>query len=183
MILTGPEIQRRVGTGEIEIAPFDSSRINPNSYDFLLGGEILTYINHELDSRKDNPIQRRQIPDSGLVLHPRQVYLGHTCEVIGSDSYVPIIRAKSSIARLGLFIHVTADLIDLGSHGNLTLQFHAVQPVRIYKGMRIGQVTFWEPRGEKRLYEGKYQGSRGPVPSQSYRDFEQRRVSVGPSHA
>lgn len=87
---------------------------------------------------------------------------------------MPIIRARSSIARLGLFVHVTADLIDLGSFGQLTLQLHAVQPVRIYPGMLIGQVTFWEATGERVLYDGKYQHSRGPQPSKAHLDIEAR---------
>lgn len=112
------------------------------------------------------------MPDEGIVLQPGRIYLGHTLEVMGSDHYVPIIRGRSSVARLGLFVHVTADLIDIGSHNQWTLQFHAVQPVRIYPGMRIGQVTFWHPDGKIELYRGKYQGSMGPRGSEVHRDFE-----------
>jgi dCTP deaminase len=64
-----------------------------------------------------------------------------------------------------LFIHVTADLIDIGSRSQFTLQLHAVQPVRIYRRLLIGQVTFWTPQGEIILYKGKYQGAIGPRPS------------------
>ena len=78
---------------------------------------------------------------------------------MGSDSFVPIIRGRSSFARLGLFIHVTADLIDIGSHNQWTLQLHCVQPLRLYAGMHVGQVTFWTVKGEIVLYSGKYQGS------------------------
>jgi dCTP deaminase len=73
---------------------------------------------------------------------------------------------------MGLFVHVTADLIDIGSHNQWTLQLHAVQPLRIFTNMLIGQVTFWAVQGEISLYEGKYQGSMGPRPSEIYRDFE-----------
>lgn len=93
---------------------------------------------------------------------------------MGSDTFVPIIRARSSIARLGLFIHVTADLIDIGSINQWTLQLHAVQPIRIYAGMLIGQVTFWCVKGDIILYHGKYQGSRGPQESKSFLDFQER---------
>lgn len=102
--------------------------------------------------------------------------MGHTLEVMGSDHYVPIIRARSSVARLGLFVHVTADLIDIGSHNQWTLQLHAVQPVKVFPNMLIGQVTFWEPLGEIELYKGKYQGLMGPQPSQIYHDFEEEIV-------
>ena len=108
--------------------------------------------------------------DAGFLLERDRIYLGHTLEVMGSDTFVPIIRGRSSTARLGLFIHVTSDLIDLGSRNQWTLQLHAVQPLRIYPGMRIGQVTFWAVQGERVMYKGKYQGSTGPWPSKAYLD-------------
>lgn len=170
MILTGPEIARQVAEDRIVIEPFDPSRINPNSYDFRLLDHLLVYGDGVLDTAVPNPHTRIDIPDSGLILHPDRVYLGATREVMGSEHYVPIIRGKSSLARLGLFINITADLIDLGSINRWTLQLHAVQPLRIYPGMLIGQVTFWVPDGETVLYDGKYQGSMGPRASESYRD-------------
>ena len=72
---------------------------------------------------------------------------------------------------MGLFIHITADLIDIGSYNEWTLQLHAVQPVKVYPNMLIGQVTFWKVQGEIKLYNGKYQGSKGPYESQIYKDF------------
>ncbi|NKY28233.1 dCTP deaminase [Nocardia gamkensis] len=171
MILTGSEIARQRDLGRIEIKPFSAGQINPNSYDFRLGSIIKTYTDYVLDSRRRNPTSMISIPDSGLVLNPGRIYLGHTLEIMGSDHYVPIIRAKSSTARLGLFVHVTADIIDIGSHNQWTLQLNPVQPVRVYPGMLIGQVTFWRVTGEITLYAGKYQGSMGPVESLVHLDF------------
>jgi dCTP deaminase len=105
-----------------------------------------------------------------MVLQPGKVYLGHTSEVMGSESFVPIIKGKSSTARLGLFVHMTADLIDIGSINQWTLQLHPVMPVRVYPKMRIGQVTFWVPVGEITLYSGKYKGTRGPIASRFHLD-------------
>lgn len=90
---------------------------------------------------------------------------------MGSNFYVPIIRGRSSTGRIGIFIHITADLIDIGSVNQWTLQMHAVQPVKIYPQMLIGQVTFWTIQGKIKLYEGKYQGSKGPMASQIHKDF------------
>ncbi|GHH22098.1 dCTP deaminase [Streptomyces lanatus] len=174
MILTGPAIAAQVKTGAIQIAPYDEQRIQPNSYDFHLGERIGWYTNKVLDCARENPFEEHAIPSEGMVLEPDRIYLASTREKIGSDFYVPIIRARSSIARLGLFVHCTADLIDIGSFGQLTLQLHAVQRVRIYPGLLVGQVTFWVPHGEIVLYEGKYQGSEGPRPSLVHRDFEAR---------
>jgi dCTP deaminase len=172
MILTGPEIERQVEAGRIHIDPFDPSRLSPNSYDFLLGDEICWYEDELLDCRLENKVVYRTLDAGGMTLEPGRIYLANTEEVMGSEHYVPIIRARSSIARLGLFIHVTADLIDIGSINRWTLQLHAVQPVHVYPGMRIGQVTFWRTQGEIKLYDGKYKNSRRPMPSQVHRDFE-----------
>jgi dCTP deaminase len=122
MILTGKAIADCVSTGEIRISPFDHNLINPNSYDLRLGDRLLIYVNDILDPRQDNKAREIIIPREGYVLKGRHFYLGHSAEEIGSDHYVPMLHCKSGIARLGLFIHVTADLIDIGSHGNLTLQ-------------------------------------------------------------
>jgi dCTP deaminase len=173
MILTGAEIQREVESGRIWIDPFSPRQVQPNSYDFRLGVDVGRYKEELLDAREENAFEVFTIPAEGFVVDPRRIYLGHTVETMGSDTYVPIVRGRSSIARLGLFIHVTADLIDLGSRNQWTLQLHAVQPVRLYAGMLIGQVTFWCTKGERRQYTGKYQGSTGPWPSQSYRDFRE----------
>ena len=171
MILTGAEIARQRAAGRLTIDPFDEKRLSPNSYDFRLGPTLLGYVDQELDAAIENPTWSADIPDEGVVLWPGRIYLGHTSEVMGSEFYVPIIRARSSVARLGLFVHVTADLIDIGSINQWTLQLFPVQPVRVYAGMAVGQVTFWEPLGKIELYAGKYQGSRGPKASLSYKDF------------
>lgn len=170
MILTGSKIQEKVLSNEIVIEPFNPLQINPNSYDFRLGNTLKIYKNHVIDPKKENETETIAIPLEGYILHPNLLYLGHTQEVMGSDFYVPIIRGRSSIGRIGLFIHITADLIDIGSINQWTLQMHCVQPVRIYAGMLIGQVTFWKVEGEIVRYTGKYQGSRGPMASQIHRD-------------
>lgn len=172
MILTGPKIKEEHAKGLITIAPFDEKYINPNSYDFRLGDTLVVYKDKVLDSRTPNTTEVITIPEEGIVLEPDKLYLGHTMETVGSNHYVPILRGKSSTGRMGLFIHITADLIDIGFEGRFTLMMHAVQPLRVYPGMRIGQVTFWQTAGDIELYNGKYQGSRLPAASQVYKDFE-----------
>ncbi|MEP3345025.1 MAG: dCTP deaminase [Litoreibacter sp.] len=170
MILTGLEINKCQIDGSIIIDPFDPEQVNPNSYDFRLGETLLRYTDDVVDPRQDNSCEVVAIPDTGLVIQRGAFFLGNTREVMGSNHYAPIIRAKSSVARLGLFVHVTADLIDIGSVNQFTLQMYATHDVRIFAGMLVGQVTFWKPQGEISLYDGKYQGSRGPVASRSHLD-------------
>jgi dCTP deaminase len=97
--------------------------------------------------------------------------LGSSSEYIGSDHYVPIVHAKSSIARLGLFIHITSGLFDIGGVCNVTFHLYATASVRLFKGMPIAQMTFWKTVGEITLYNGKYKGDRGAVASRIYKDF------------
>ncbi|MEY9938574.1 dCTP deaminase [Streptacidiphilus sp. MAP5-3] len=170
MILTGTEISKQVRGGRITVSPFDSARCTTNSYDLALGRRLVVYQEEVLDPRKEPAHEQREIPDEGYLLAPGDFVLAETAEQIGSDHYVPMIHAKSGTARLGLFVHVTADLIDLGFVGQSTLQLYATLPVRIWPGMLIAQVTFWVPYGEIRLYRGKYQHADGPQISRSYQD-------------
>ncbi|WP_327591363.1 hypothetical protein OHA25_60540 (plasmid) [Nonomuraea sp. NBC_00507] len=169
-ILTGPEIVRRRETGELTLEPFNPDHVNPNSYNLTLGPTLVCYTSDVLDTRRPNPTTEITIPDDGMMLRPDRVYLGSSVEVIGSDCLAPIVKARSGTARLGMYVHMTADLIDIGSCGQTTFQIHVVEPLRIYAGMVLAQVTFWEPVGRIQLYNGKYQNSRGPQPSKIHYD-------------
>lgn len=165
MILTGNEIEVQFNANRLVIAPFRPEQINPNSYDLRLGPQLLEYTEEILDTRQPNPYKIVDLPKQGLRLAAGSFYLGSTEEVVGSDHFVPILHAKSGIARLGLFVHVTADLVDIGWAGNLTLQLHPTKDIILRPGMLIAQVSFWQPVGEIALYEGKYKNSRGPQAS------------------
>lgn len=171
MILSGLKIKEEVKNNKIIIDPFNSEDINPNSYNYTLGDYVKVYNNSILDSKCKQDVTIINIPDDGLILEPNKVYLGFTNEIIGSDYYVPIITGRSSTGRLGLFVQITSDLVDIGFKGRLTLQLHATQRVKIYKGMKIGQVTFWRVFGKVKLYEGKYQNSNEPRESMVWKDF------------
>ena len=172
MILTGKEIAKQHKKDKIIIRPYHVEQLSPNSYDFRLGDKIMYYNDDILDSKIDNSTTMITIDESGLLLEPSRIYLGHTYETMGSNHFVPIIKGKSSLARLGLFIHITADLIDIGSINQWTLQLYAIRKIRIYPKMLIGQVTFWIPKGNITLYSGKYQGSKGPVSSKAFIDYK-----------
>lgn len=171
MILTGPEIKRNVESGHITLLPFDPQMLSTNTYDLKLGDQLLRYTEEILDPAKPMTYEIFNIPPDGYAMKQGEFLLASTSEVLGSDYFVPIIHAKSGTARMGLFVHITADLIDIGFHGQSTLQLFATLPVRIFSGMNIAQVSFWVPKGEIKLYEGKYQNSKGPQPSRTYKDF------------
>ena len=172
MILTGKKIIEEFKKGKIDISPFDKKRITTNSYDLSLGRTIIRYKSGVIDPKCKPQHEEITIPEEGLVLEAGDFVLGHSSERIGSDFYVPIIHGKSGTARMGLFVHVTADLIDIGSHGVTTFKLYATLPVRLYHGMLIAQVSFWVPFGDIVLYKGKYQNSTGPLASLTYKDFK-----------
>ena len=172
MILTGSEIIKQVKKNKITITPFSFKNVNPNSYNVEIGEYLKVYEEEILDSKKELKTKIIEIPDDGIVLEPNKIYLGFTKEIIGSDYFVPTITGRSSTGRLGLFVQITADLVDIGYVGNLTFQLHAVQPLRIYKRMKLGQIMFWKPTGKIKLYDGKYQNSVGPQESKVYIDFD-----------
>ncbi|WP_216895661.1 PEP/pyruvate-binding domain-containing protein [Nocardia alni] len=171
-ILTGEEIRRQRQRGAIRIEPFDESRLNPNSYNFTLDDRLRVYSCHELDARAENPTEEVMIPDAGFVLEAGRLYLAGTAEVLGGTMFAPTFAARSSIARLGLSIHLSSGLGDIGYEGQWTLQLLATQPVRVYPGMEIGQMMWWVPSGEITRYNGKYQDSRGPRASECWRTLD-----------
>lgn len=171
MILTKEKIKENYEQNRITISPFDASQLSTNSYDLRLGHTLLKYDGQIIDPKNEPKYETIQMDDKGYTLGAGEFVLGHSNEKIGSDFYVPLLHGKSNTARMGLFVHVTADLIDIGFHGNFTLQLFATTPVKIYPGMLIAQVTFWVPYGEIELYNGKYQNSQGPRISKIYKDF------------
>lgn len=172
MILSGKEIKRQLGTG-INIEPFNESQLNPNSYNLSLFNELLTYDNEVLDMKTPNPATRLTIPEEGLLLEPNKLYLGRTNEHTETSKFVPMLEGRSSIGRLGLFIHVTAGFGDVGFSGFWTLEIFCVQPIRIYPNVEICQIFYHSIEGEYDLYKsGKYQNNTGIQPSLLYKDFK-----------
>lgn len=153
MILTGREIAKEVEKGNIEIDPFLTENINPNSYNYRLGDSIKILVGSE----KTKPIFKEVlIPDNGLILEPHTVYLANTFEVIGSSKYAMSLIGRSSIGRLGLFLQISANLGHTNSKHKWTLELVAAHKIVVYKNMRIGQVSFWENCGEIMDYGGIY---------------------------
>lgn len=174
MILTGQEIKAQLGTN-ILIDPFDERNLNPNSYNLTLHDELLVYEELVLDMRRPNRYSRYKIPPEGMILNPNQLYLGRTVERTETHNFVPMLEGRSSIGRLGLFVHITAGFGDVGFCGYWTLEMFAVQPIRIYPGVQICQIFYHTAQGEIVEYSsGKYQRNEDIQPSLLYRDFEKQ---------
>lgn len=172
MILSGLEIRARLGH-DIVIEPYNPSQLNPNSYNLRLSNELMVYENHELDMAKPNSFKTFTIPDEGFLMEPGRLYLGRTIEYTATENLVPMLEGRSSVGRLGLFVHITAGFGDVGFKGFWTLELFCVQPIRIYAGVDICQVFYHTIEGEFETYKkGKYQNNTGIQPSLLYRDFE-----------
>lgn len=161
MILTGSEIAKMREAGHITIAPYNTDHLNPNSYDFRLGTQIGVPI-------FNNGVLEFDIVDlplDGFVLRPKTVYLGHTLEELGSNTYAMRLIGRSSLGRLGLFLQVSADLGHTGACHQWTLEIVAALPFKIYPKMRIGQISFWQNLGIPKAYEQGYSAYNMPTPS------------------
>lgn len=181
MILSDTEILQRLDDGNIVISPFQEKHLNPNSVDLTLNPTCKVYrMEYKtqpeeqrgilrtpvfepavLDCRKDNPTVEFEIGEEGYVLSPNIVYLYRVNEEIGVGKNVCArVEGKSSLGRLGLFVHITAGWIDAGFRGSLVLELHCVQPIRIYPNMKIAQICFMQVAGKVREAYGDKAGSK-----------------------
>lgn len=175
MILTGQEIRKQLNNN-IVIEPFDEKQLNPNSYNLSLHDELLVYEEIVLDMRRPNRLRRYTIPPEGFVLNPNQLYLGRTAERTETHNLVPMIEGRSSIGRLGLFVHCTSGYGDIGFCGYWTLQIFAVQPVRVYPGVPICEIMYHSVEGDITEYRGeKYQDNQDIQPSLIYKEWEEKK--------
>lgn len=174
MILTGSEIEKRIGK-DIIIKPFNKNNINPNSYNLTLAPELAMYKQIVLDMKRENQIEDIiTIPETGYTLKPNILYLGRTNEFTSTKNLVPMLEGRSSIGRLGLFIHVTAGFGDVGFSGYWTLEMHCIQPIKIYPNIQICQIYYHTILGDTSINYtgGKYQNNVGIQPSLLFKDFE-----------
>ena len=148
MILSDHRILEEIEKETIKIQPYNREFLGSNSYDVHLGRHLATYKDTTLDARKHNEIDHFEIPEEGYILQPGQLYLGVTEEYTETHVHVPFLEGKSSTGRLGIDIHATAGKGDVGFCGNWTLEISCKLPVRIYRGMPIGQLIYFPVDGE-----------------------------------
>jgi dCTP deaminase len=165
MIFTDKTIISEMQKGYIVVHPFERRMLGTNSIDLTLNPKILIYQNamnyiediecHNrfgkwdkpfsekvLDCKQENKTVEREIPEYGFVLMPGQLYIASTNEYTETYNAVPVLEGKSSLARLGLFVHVTAGFGDVGFKGTWTLELVATVPLRIYPNMKICQISY-----------------------------------------
>jgi dCTP deaminase len=195
MILSDTAIRDAIANGDIVIEPFDPTALGGNSYDVRLSQWLRVYEPTErwfgsgggqpvLDAKVDNPTREVVIDDRGMVLVPGQLYLASTVEYTETHAHVPYLDGRSSVGRLGISIHETAGRGDVGFCGHWTMEVTVVHPVRVYAGMRVGQLTFHTVEGrvsDASVYSRKAGNTYGtsqrdprPVPSGMWRSMKAR---------
>ena len=191
MILSDRSLREQIAAGRIVIDPFDPGCVQPSSVDVKISGLFRVFRNHTarlIDVKEDmtSLTELVEIPDDGVfILHPGEFVLGSTAERVAvPDDMVARIDGKSSLGRLGLIIHSTAGFIDPGFSGHVTLELSnvATLPIKLWPGMKIGQLCLFRlssaaehPYGSAK-YGSRYQGQRGPTPSRSFLNFHRTEV-------
>ncbi len=178
MILSDKKILTEIKKHNIVIKPFDRKYLGSNSYDVHLGEWLAMYKDEILDAKRHNKVHLFKIPKEGLILVPSKLYLGVTMEYTETHKHIPFLEGKSSIGRLGIDIHATAGKGDVGFCNTWTLEISVRQPVRIYAGMPIGQLIYFEISGEvevpyNRKKSAKYnKRTNRPVESMMWKNFK-----------
>jgi dCTP deaminase len=196
VLLSDRDIKAELGTGRIALEPYQAEMIQPSSIDVRLDRYFRLFDNHKypfIDPAEDQPELTRLVEvdsDQAFILHPGEFVLGSTYEQVTlPDDVAARLEGKSSLGRLGLLTHSTAGFIDPGFSGHVTLELSnvATLPIKLWPGMKIGQMCFFRlsspaehPYGSSE-YSSRYQGQRGPTASRSFQNFH--RTDVGSSDA
>jgi dCTP deaminase len=192
VLLSDRDIKAELDGARIALEPFEPAMIQPSSIDVRLDRFFRLFDNHKypfIDPAEDQPELTRLVEvdaDQPFILHPGEFVLGSTYELVSlPDDVAARLEGKSSLGRLGLLTHSTAGFIDPGFSGHVTLELSnvATLPIKLWPGMKIGQMCFFrlsspaeKPYGSSE-YSSRYQGQRGPTASRSFLNFHRTDVS------
>jgi dCTP deaminase len=193
MLLSDRDIAAELDAGRIGLSPLDRDMIQPSSIDVRLDRYFRLFDNHQypfIDPAEDQPdlthlIETKQ--GEPFILHPGEFVLGSTYELVTlPDDVAARLEGKSSLGRLGLLTHPTAGFVDPGFSGHVTLELSnvATLPIKLWPGMKIGQLCFFRTSSPvlnaygSGAYANRYQGQRGPTASRSWQNFHRTDVTV-----
>jgi dCTP deaminase len=193
VLLSDRDIKAQLDAERIGLDPLDLQMVQPSSVDVRLDRYFRLFDNHKypfIDPAQDQPDLTHLVevdPDEAFILHPGEFVLGSTFErVTLPDDVAARLEGKSSLGRLGLLTHSTAGFIDPGFSGHVTLELSnvATLPIKLWPGMKIGQLCFFQLSSAAENaygsgpYGNRYQGQRGPTASRSFQSFHRTDVSV-----
>jgi dCTP deaminase len=191
VLLSDGDLTKELANGRLVLDPWHPAMLQPSSIDVRLDRYFRVFNNH-LYTHIDPAVQQDELTlsvevDDGeaFVLHPGEFVLASTLEVITlGEQLAGRLEGKSSLGRLGLLTHSTAGFIDPGFSGHVTLELSnlATLPIKLWPGMKIGQLCMFRlsspaefPYGSDR-YGSRYQGQRGPTASRSFLNFHRTQV-------
>jgi dCTP deaminase len=195
MLMSDRDIRAQIEAGRIGLEPLDMNLLQPSSFDVRLDRFFRLFDNHKypyIDPAEHQDDLTRFVEiksDEPFILHPGEFVLGSTYEFVSLPNDIAArLEGKSSLGRLGLLTHSTAGFVDPGFNGHVTLELSntATLPIKLWPGMKIGQLCFFQlsspsehPYGSEK-YGNRYQGQRGPTASRSYLNFLRTDVGNGP---
>jgi dCTP deaminase len=191
VLISDRDIRAHLDANRIGLDPYDPSMVQPSSVDVRIDRYFRLFDNHRyahIDPAEEQPELTRLVevdPDEAFILHPGEFALASTYETVTlPDDVAARLEGKSSLGRLGLLTHSTAGFIDPGFSGHITLELSnvATLPIKLWPGMKIGQLCFFQlsspaehPYGSGQ-YGNRYQGQRGPTASRSHQNFHRTRI-------
>jgi len=191
VLLSDRDIRAQIDSGRVVLDPYDPAMVQPSSVDVRLDTYFRLFDNHKyavIDPAEEQPELTRLVEvagDEAFVLHPGEFVLASTYEAVTlPDDVAARLEGKSSLGRLGLLTHSTAGFIDPGFTGHVTLELSnvATLPIKLWPGMKVGQLCFFQlsspaenPYGSAR-YGSRYQGQRGPTASRSAQGFHRTHI-------
>ena len=191
MLLSDRDIRAELAAGRVVLEPFEPTMVQPSSVDVRIDKYFRVFENHRyphIDPAIEQPDLTREVEpatDEPFILHPGEFVLASTYEVITlPDDVAGRLEGKSSLGRLGLLTHSTAGWIDPGFSGHVTLELSnvATLPIKLWPGMKIGQLCLFRtsspvehPYGSS-AYGSRYQDQRGPTPSRSWQNFHRTKI-------
>jgi dCTP deaminase len=191
VLLSDRDIRKEMESGRVSLEPFDPEMVQPSSVDVRMDRYFRVFENHRyphIDPAEEQAELTRLVEPEGdepFILHPGEFVLASTYEVVTlPDDVAARLEGKSSLGRLGLLTHSTAGFIDAGFSGHVTLELSnvATLPIKLWPGMKIGQLCFFRlsspadaPYGSG-AQGSRYQGQRGPTPSRSFQGFHRADV-------
>ena len=195
MLMSDRDIRASIEAGLIGLDPLEMGLLQPSSIDVRLDRFFRLFDNHKYafidPAEQQDELTRLIEVDAGesFILHPGEFVLGSTFEFVTlPDDVAARLEGKSSLGRLGLLTHSTAGFVDPGFKGHVTLELSnmATLPIKLWPGMKIGQLCFFKltspsehPYGSEK-YSSRYQGQRGPTASRSYKNFYKTDVGNAP---
>src|SRR3712207_5746106 len=160
MRLCDTDIEKYLDDGIISISPRpDNSKINGATIDLRLGNSFRVFREHSAPyidvsgPREEVSAQLERVMSDEIIigdnepffLHPGALALATTMESVKLPAnIIGWLDGRSSLARLGLMVHVTAHRIDPGWEGKIVLEFYnsGKLPLALRPKMAIGALSF-----------------------------------------